>query len=116
MPDHKLNKILTVSLLPVLIWGLSACGGGAEESETPAEAAVAIEATAEAPANTEGNIATEPTKATESVAGDSEQAASLREPAGPAEIAETIDLREMPTLPATASLGEPEIGSLSYQT
>src|SRR5262245_22917527 len=32
MPYPKLNKSLIVTLLPALIWGLSACGG-AEESE-----------------------------------------------------------------------------------
>lgn len=116
MPYQKLNRILIVSLLPLLVWGLSACGGDEAESSSPAEATVAIEATAEAPAKTEGETAAAPTTATEAEPGDSEQAIELGEPASLMEAAEAIDLREMPTLSATASMGEPEVGSLSYQS
>ena len=80
MRSKKLNWPITLFLLPILVWGLLACGG---QSENVAPAEV------EAPAETSGEAPAETSAKTEEATASEEPAAS---DAAPVEAAQSVEL------------------------
>ncbi len=104
MRRQKLNWTLMLLLVPILILGLTACGGQSESEAPPA--ATAEEKGAEAPAQTEETTAT---------AEGPEEAIEVREATTVMAATQMIDLHDLPLPDGAELMGQPEPGSLRYQ-
>ncbi len=125
MQRQKLNWIFMLLLVPILILGLTACGGRSESEASPATTAeekAAEEVEAEAPAQTEettaaGEPAAEaPAQSEETTTTEEpEEAIEIREATTVMAATQVIDLNDLPLPDEAKLMGQPEAGSLRYQ-
>jgi len=98
----KLNWTLMLILLPILILGLTACGGQSENEAPPATTA--------GERTVEGTEADAPAKT-----GDAAEGVEVREATTVMAATKMIDLHKLPLPDEAELMGDPEPGSLRYQ-